>query len=70
VKASWIFYGMTRRKSGSVYPLNLLFRFSSQKDIAAIPHANSVCQQTITFKFGWLQGEEHLGFNRLHNNNA
>jgi hypothetical protein len=33
--------GMSRRKSGSGYSLNLLFRFSSQKDIAAIPHAAS-----------------------------
>ncbi|CAD0004165.1 DUF5367 family protein [Flavobacterium chungangense] len=33
------FYGMPRRKSGSGYSLNFLFRFSSQKDTAAIPHA-------------------------------
>jgi|UPI00031367A3 hypothetical protein len=32
---------MSRRKSGPGYPLNLLFRFTSQKDIAIIPHATS-----------------------------
>ena len=59
MKASWIFYGMTRRKSGSGYPLNLLFLFSSQKDIAAIPHANRFANKLLHLSLVGLQGEEH-----------
>jgi len=39
---------MSRRKSEPGYSLNLLFRFSSQKDTAAIPHATSGFNDLIT----------------------
>jgi len=38
---------MSRRKSGAGYPLNLLLRFTSQKDIAAIPHATRFHTRTF-----------------------